>query len=101
MAPTLCQNNYKNLFFCQKAQNFVCLIGPYDFVQITLVYDDGTENLRSDWRDFRLPMSELATVAQKNFIGKFDNLAKENSEFRTFAGCRWFRKIPCNERLEA
>ena len=43
--------------------------GPYDFVQISLAYDKHFS--RNVCRDFRLPMSALATVAWKSFNGKF------------------------------
>ena len=38
--------------------------GPYDFVQISLAC--GTNILRNVWRDYRLTMSALATVAGKS-----------------------------------
>ena len=59
-------------FFCQKAQHFV-KFGPYDFVQISLTCGTNilTSFVRNVWRDLRLPMSALATVARKSFNGKF------------------------------
>ena len=46
------------------------LFGTYDFVQISLAYGRNIFK-RNVWRDFRLPMSALATVARKRFNGKF------------------------------
>ena len=60
---------YNFFFFLgQKSQNFV-YFRPYDFVQISLECD--TYFLRNVWKDFRLPMSALPTVAGKSFNSKF------------------------------
>ena len=60
---------FKNPVCCQKAQNFV-EFGSYNFAQIS---PGGGRNILygSLWRDFRLPTSALATVAQKVSNGKF------------------------------
>ena len=71
----------KNIFFFQKAQYFV-FYGPYDFVQISLVYGRNPFFKECIWRDFRLPMSALAMVAQKSFNGKF--IAKIDFPIRHF-----------------
>ena len=43
--------------------------GPYNFVQISPACGPNTSN--NVWRDFRVPVSELATVAGESFNGKF------------------------------
>ena len=58
---------FKNPVSCQKAQNFMSF-GLCDFVQISPACGPNTYYV---WRDFRLPMSALATVAGKSFNGKF------------------------------
>ena len=54
----------KNPAFVKKLQIYCCL--DHTILSFSLAY--GTNNV---WRDFRLPMSALATVARKSFNGKF------------------------------
>ena len=42
------------------------LLKSSEFHVVSLAYD-----IRNIWRDFRLPMSALATVARKSFSDKF------------------------------
>ena len=57
----------KNLFFIKKLKT-LCSLEYYNLVQISLECD--TTFLRNVSRDFRLPMSALATVAGKSFNSK-------------------------------
>ena len=64
---TLSEMVFENSSFCHKAQNFVHF-RPYDLVQISSACSPNTYEI---WKDFRLPVSEFATVARKSFNGKF------------------------------
>ena len=66
MASSLCQKlllKKKNFFWCW----FFCFV-LFCFLFTSMCYK---YFLRNAWRDFRLPMSALATVARKKFNGKF------------------------------
>ena len=64
------KNGNKNpVFFLSKSSKFP-KVWTYDFVQISMTY--GTNIFyRNVWRDFRLPISALATAARKNCNCKF------------------------------
>ena len=68
MASTLCQKWFLKTRFFPKCLKFR-VVWTIQFCSIfTSMYK---HFLRNAWRDFRLPVSALATVAGKSFHGKF------------------------------
>ena len=70
MVPTLCQKWFlKTRFFVEKLKISCSLDHTIFFSNFTSMRYK--HSLRNVWRDFRLLMSALATVAGKSFNGKF------------------------------
>ena len=66
----LCKNGFENPVFCQKPQNFV-----YNSLDHTIFFKFHQLMVQilinNVWRDFRPPMTALATVGGKSLDGKF------------------------------
>ena len=70
MASTLCQKWFlKTLFFFSKSSKFRIVWTIQFCLNISSMWSKYLSNYV--WRDFRLPMSALATVAGNSFNGKF------------------------------